>query len=96
MVSTGLHRIDDSLRKLRAAQDAKSATAASSGRVVHDARGNAVWNFAVDAGVAALEGTSRLLRKLEVPELALEDTAGAKELRLEESGGGYDPYDRRR
>ena len=41
--------------------------------VHHDARGNAVWQWAVDSGKYALESTSRLLKRLEVPGLKLED-----------------------
>ncbi len=49
--------------------------------VRHDARGNAVWQWAVDSGRHALDSTSRLLKRLEVPGLKLEDDAlkpGAK------------------
>jgi hypothetical protein len=66
-----------------------------SGRVAHDERGNAVWNWVKDTGRAAIESTSRLLRKLEAPELKMEDTQD-EELRLTDepksTGGGYDPY----
>ena len=43
--------------------------------VRHDARGNAVWQWAVDSGKYAIESTSRLLKRLEVPGLKLEDDA---------------------
>jgi hypothetical protein len=38
-----------------------------------------------------------LLKKLEVPELKLEDSSENKELMLEDekAGGGYDPYGKR-
>lgn len=63
------------------------------GRVVHDERGNAVWDWLKETGRIAIESTSRLLRKLEMPELKVEDKKD-EELRLEDrdSGGGYDPY----
>jgi hypothetical protein len=67
----------------------------TAGRVVHDARGNAVWQWVKDAGRAAIESTSMLLKKLEVPELKVEDHKEDNELKLEEDvdkGGGYDPY----
>ncbi|HUI58740.1 MAG TPA: hypothetical protein VLX90_00875 [Steroidobacteraceae bacterium] len=68
--------------------------APTSGRVVHDARGNAVWHWVKETSRIAIESTSRLLRKLEVPELKTEDKKD-EELRLEsdrDAGGGYDPY----
>jgi hypothetical protein len=64
------------------------------GRIVHDERGNAVWDWLKETSRLAIESTSRLLRKLELPELKVEDKKD-EELRLEsdrDSGGGYDPY----
>ena len=64
------------------------------GRVVHDERGNAVWDWVKETGRAAIESTSRLLKRLELPELKTEEQAD-QELRIEsdrDSGGGYDPY----
>jgi hypothetical protein len=64
------------------------------GRVRHDDRGNAVWDWIKDTGRHALESTSRLLKKLELPQLKVEDKKD-EELRLEsdrDPGGGYDPY----
>ena len=75
-----------------AAKDKAAADAA--GRVVHDSRGNAVWQWVKDTGRHAIESTSALLKKLEVPELKVEDHKD-DELRLEDdvdAGGGYDPY----
>jgi hypothetical protein len=68
----------------------------ASGRVVHDQRGNAVWDWLKETGRNAIESTSRLLRKLEAPELKMEDKKD-EELRLtdEDAGGGYDPYNQR-
>jgi hypothetical protein len=66
----------------------------NAGRVVHDSRGNAVWQWVKDTGRHAIESTSALLKKLEVPELKVEDHKD-DELRLEDdvdAGGGYDPY----
>jgi len=45
---------------------------AKSGDVHHDARGNAVWRWAVDTGRHAVDSTSRLLKRLEVPGLRIE------------------------
>lgn len=83
-----------------AARDKLTGTAAptpkggSQGRVVHDERGNAVWDWLKETGRIAIESTSRLLRKLEIPEMKVEDKTD-EELRLEsdrDRGGGYDPY----
>jgi len=69
---------------------------AASGKVVHDDRGNAVWDWLKQTSRIAIESTSRLLRRLETPELKVEDTKD-EELRLMPddktcAGGGYDPY----
>jgi hypothetical protein len=72
--------------------DASAGNAA--GRVIHDERGNAVWDWLKDTARIAIDSTSRLLMRLEVPELKMEDTA-EQELRMEsdrDAGGGYDPY----
>jgi hypothetical protein len=72
------------------------------GAVQHDARGNAVWQWAVESGRHALETTSQLLRRLEVPGLKLEDDPEVqKEKEATREPGdpagplrsvGYDPY----
>ena len=73
---------------------AKPGAPGRSGRVVHDERGNAVWDFLATTSRIALEATSRLLKKLEAPELKIEDSKD-EELRIMPepgSGSGYDPY----
>jgi hypothetical protein len=69
--------------------------AGKSGRVVHDERGNAVWDWIKETSRIAIDSTSRLLKRLEVPELKVEDTQEKHELSLEaerDPGGGYNPY----
>jgi len=65
----------------------------ATGRVARDERGNAVWDFLRSAKRAATDTTSRLLRRLEAPELSVE-APEEEELRLEPDtkAGGYDPY----
>jgi hypothetical protein len=80
--------------------DAKAPVdARTAGRVKHDERGNAVWDWLKETGRFCVESTSALLRRLEVPELRVE---GHKDeaLRLEsdggrDQGGGYDPYNQK-
>jgi hypothetical protein len=69
------------------------------GRVVHDDRGNAVWNWVKETGRFCIDSTSALLKKLDFGDLKVE---GEKEenLRLEDdpgrdAGGGYDPYNQK-
>ena len=68
------------------------------GRVRHDERGVAVWDWAVDTGEFCTLSTSVALKKLEVADLKIEDH-NPPELRLEVSGrdkaGGFDPYNQR-
>jgi hypothetical protein len=73
--------------------------ARTAGRVKHDERGNAVWDWLKETGRFCIESTSALLRRLEVPEMRVE---GLKDesLRLEDEGGrdeggGYDPYNQK-
>jgi hypothetical protein len=70
--------------------------APQTGKVVHDERGNAVWDWLKQTGRNAIESTTRMLRKLESPELKVEQTH-EEELRIQPdsdncTGGGYDPY----
>jgi hypothetical protein len=43
------------------------------GHVKHDASGRAVWEWAADTGRMALDSTSRLLKRLDLPGLKLEE-----------------------
>jgi hypothetical protein len=80
------------------ARDAEMPRSGPSGRVRHDERGVAVWDWAVASGEFAALSTTRALKKLEVAELKIEDHK-TPELKLEVSGrdkaGGFDPYNQR-
>jgi hypothetical protein len=73
---------------------AQTSGAGTTGTVVHDDRGHAVWQWVKETSRVAIDSTSRLLRKLEAPDLKMEDTKD-EELRIMSdptAGGGYDPY----
>jgi hypothetical protein len=64
------------------------------GKVRHDERGNAVWDWLAQTSRVCIEATSRLLKKLETPELKIEEKKD-EQLRImpdPSTGGGYDPY----
>jgi hypothetical protein len=70
------------------------------GRVRHDERGVAVWDWAVATGEFATLSATHALKKLEVGNLKIEETSRSKPaLSLEKSGrdkgGGFDPYNQR-
>jgi hypothetical protein len=77
----------------RSAAPGKSR-ARPTGRVVHDERGNAVWDFLKETSRIAIGSTSRLLKRLEVPELSMEDDRPARSVdpKGRDAGGGWDPY----
>ncbi len=80
------------------------------GRIVHDARGNAVWNWGggADTPHISLDSTSTMLKRLELPELQVEgqeETAKAPakaalvspgKAATPDISGGYNPYDQRK
>jgi hypothetical protein len=76
------------------APGASPSGAGTTRKVVHDERGHAVWQWVKETSRIAIESTSRLLRKLEAPDLKIEDSED-EELRIiadPSAGGGYDPY----
>jgi hypothetical protein len=78
------------------AKTSPAPSEARSGKVVHDERGNAVWDWLKQTSRNAIESTTRMLKKLEAPELKVEQTH-EEELRIQpdsgtDAGGGYDPY----
>ncbi len=60
------------------------------GKVIHDSRGNAIWQWGVATGVFARIKSTELLSMLENPTLALEGECG---ISADEWAG--DPYNRR-
>jgi hypothetical protein len=52
--------------------------ASPAGHVRHDKSGRAIWEWAIDTGRHALDSTSRLLKRLDMPGLALEDDSRKK------------------
>ena len=69
------------------------------GRVRHDERGVAVWDWAVATGEFATLSATRAMKKLEIGELKIEETSKTPVLSLEKAGrdkgGGFDPYNQR-
>lgn len=67
-----------------------------SGRVRHDERGVAVWDWAVATGEFAQLSATRAMKKLQVEELKIAETSKTPALSLEklgrDQGGGFDPY----
>jgi hypothetical protein len=69
------------------------------GRIVHDERGNAVWNWSNGNNRTGIGSTSQMLRQLDLTNLQVEDDAPcgkAPQVKPRGSGDGpgYDPYDR--
>ena len=81
-------------------KDSEMPSGGPSGRVRHDERGVAVWDWAVASGEFATLSTTRALKKLEVADLKIDDhKPKPSELKLETTGrdkaGGFDPYNQR-
>ena len=78
------------------APDAK-AEAKSTGRVQFDARGNAIWEWAVSTGAFGREVSTERMKKLENPGLSLADDAPTPSDKVKPNPQGvvkgYNPYD---
>jgi hypothetical protein len=78
---------------LKMPADNVSTTTQSSGRVRHDDRGNAVWDWSLDSGVFDALSSSALIRKLDVADLKMQASPGlALSIAGRDAGGGGDPY----
>jgi len=70
-----------------------SCTTESGGRVRHDDRGNAVWDWSMDTGVFDALSSSALIRHLDVADLKMQGSSGlALPIAGHDAGGGGDPY----
>ena len=70
-----------------------SRTTESGGRVRHDERGNAVWDWALDTGVFDALSSTGLLRRLDVSDLKMQESPGlALAVAGRDAGGGGDRY----
>ena len=91
-------QVDDVVNAASSRDSIDMPSGGPSGRVRHDERGVAVWDWAVASGEYAALSTTRALKKLEVADLKIEDHKPT-ELKLEVSGrdkaGGFDPYNQR-
>jgi hypothetical protein len=66
-----------------------------SGRVAFDDRGNSVWEWQLETGVYSRDVNTQRLKKLELDELSIEDTAAHKRPGFGpdgKPGGGFNPY----
>lgn len=70
-----------------------NSTTESTGRIRHDERGTAVWDWALDTGTFNALSSSGIFRRLEVAELDVHETPGlAMAIAGRDAGGGGDPY----
>ena len=77
----------------------KSAGEKRSGRAGFDERGNSVWEWQLETGVYSRDVTTQKLKKLELGELSIAETAthprpSGLEPEQKVRGGGFNPYDR--
>ena len=71
-----------------------SCTTESSGRIRHDERGVAVWDWTIETGVFDALSASGVLRRLDVADLKMQELPRLA-VAGRDAGGGGDPYDSR-
>lgn len=70
-----------------------------SGRVGFDERGNSVWEWQLETGVYSRDVSTQKLKKLELGDLSIAETAAHKrppglgDTKAPMPGGGFNPYD---
>jgi hypothetical protein len=70
-----------------------------SGRVGFDERGNSVWEWQLETGVYSRDVSTQKLKKLELGDLSIAETAAYKrppglgDTKAPMPGGGFNPYD---
>jgi hypothetical protein len=79
-------------------KDSKPSGEKRSGRVGFDERGNSVWEWQLETGVYSRDVTTQRLKKLELDELSIAETAthprpAGLEPEQKPRGGGFNPYD---
>jgi hypothetical protein len=68
------------------------------GRIVHDERGNALWQWRGDTSSTDTETTSGVLKYIDPMDLAVEGqleepaSSSRSPTKVRDAGGGYDPY----
>jgi hypothetical protein len=86
-------------KKVTPAPSAESpGTDRPAGRVRHDERGMAVWDWAVATGEFATLSATHMMKKLAIEDLKVEDSEPAKlsiQPQGRDVGGGGDPYNQR-
>jgi hypothetical protein len=91
--------LQESERKTNDARRAVVDAIQPSGRVRHDERGMAVWDLAIATGEFQTLSATSALKKLDVGELKVEETARARTISPDKAsrdkGGGFDPYNQR-
>jgi hypothetical protein len=78
---------------LKTSANIVSSTTGSGGRVRHDDRGNAVWDYSLDTGEFDALSSSGLIRHLDIADLKMQGSPGfSPPIAGRDAGGGGDPY----
>jgi hypothetical protein len=104
--SIALRRSADEVREIERDKPAKDTVAPDflerdrpAGRVRHDERGMAVWDWAVASGEFAKLSATNMMKKLDIADLKIEETQRAMRALTtpqgRDVGGGGDPYNQR-